>query len=84
MIFANKHFLTFKIQIKQQESEKDVLLASNKSLAEYNLKFEPKINSNKAKLIELYQSASELDSVVQEKEKVEKCNQRANQHRGCR
>ena len=45
------------------------MLASNKSLAEYNLKFEPKINSNKAKLIELYQSASELDSVVQEKEK---------------
>jgi ESCRT-I complex subunit VPS37 len=58
---------TFKV--KQQEAEKDVLLASNKSLAEYNLTWEPKLNSGKQKLVELYQIASQLERSREEKEK---------------
>jgi len=54
--------------VKQQESEKDVLLVSNKSLAEYNISFEPKLNVGRQKLIELHQNASQLERVVQEKE----------------
>lgn len=44
-------------------------MASNKSLAEYNLSWEPKINIGKQKLVELYQTASQLERSVQEKEK---------------
>lgn len=56
-------------KVKQQESEKDVLLASNKSLADYNLSFEPKVNSGRQRLIELYQTASQLVSSIEEKER---------------
>lgn len=55
--------------MKQQEAEKDMLLASNKSLAEYNLSFEPKLNIGKQKLIELYQIASQLEKTQDEKDK---------------
>jgi ESCRT-I complex subunit VPS37 len=44
-------------------------LASNKSLAEYNLTWEPKLNSGKQKLVELYQIASQLERSREEKEK---------------
>ncbi|KAI9560021.1 putative vacuolar protein sorting-associated protein 37B [Daphnia sinensis] len=54
--------------VKQQESEKDMLLASNKSLAEYNLTWEPKISSGKQKLVELYQIGSQLEKSLEEKE----------------
>lgn len=46
-----------------------MLLASNKSLAEYNLSWEPKLNAGKQKLVELYQSASQLERSQEEKEK---------------
>lgn len=55
--------------VKQQESEKDVILASNKSLAEYNLSWEPKVTIGKQKLVELYQTACQLEKIVEEKEK---------------
>ncbi|XP_057365604.1 vacuolar protein sorting-associated protein 37B-like isoform X2 [Daphnia carinata] len=55
--------------VKQQEGEKDMLLASNKSLAEYNLTWEPKISSRKQKLVELYQIGSQLERSQEEKEK---------------
>jgi len=54
--------------VKQQESEKDVLLVSNKSLAEYNLTFEPKLSVGRQKLIELHQTASQLENDIQGKE----------------
>ena len=46
-----------------------MLLASNKSLAEYNLSWEPKLNAGKQKLVELYQTASQLERSQEEKEK---------------
>ena len=54
--------------MKQQESEKDVLLVSNKSLAEYNLTFEPKLSIGRQKLIELHQTASQIENNLQAKE----------------
>merc|ERR1712136_19862 len=54
--------------VKQQESEKDMLLVSNKSLAEYNLSFEPKLSVGRQKLVELHQTASQLEKSLQEKE----------------
>lgn len=45
-----------------------MLLASNKSLAEYNLSWEPKLNAGKQKLVELYHTASQLAQSRQEKE----------------
>lgn len=56
--------------MKQQESEKDMLLASNKSLAEYNLSWEPKITTGKQKLVELYQIACQMEKSVEEREKM--------------
>ncbi|CAL8073790.1 unnamed protein product [Orchesella dallaii] len=44
-------------QIKKWEAEKDMLMASNKSLAEFNLTFEPKLQAGKATLMELYEQA---------------------------
>lgn len=46
-----------------------MLLASNKSLAEYNLGWEPRITVGKQKLVELYQKACQLEKCVEEKEK---------------
>ena len=57
------------LQVKLQESEKEMLLASNKSLAEYNLSWEPKVNGGRQKLVELYQVAAKLDESLEEKEK---------------
>lgn len=54
--------------VKQQDSEKDMLLVSNKSLAEYNLTFEPKLSIGRQKLIESHQIASQLEKSLQEKE----------------
>lgn len=47
-----------------------MLLASNKSLAEYNLTWEPKISSGKQKLVELYQIASQIERSLEENETV--------------
>ena len=68
LVFVTYLWIFFKV--KQQESEKDILLASNKSLAEYNLSWEPKVNSGRQKLIELYQTAAQVDKILEEKEKL--------------
>ena len=47
-----------------------MLLASNKSLAEYNLAFEPKVNTGRNKLIELHYTAAELDKIVEERSRT--------------
>jgi len=44
-------------QIRKWEGEKDTLMATNKSLAEFNLTFEPKLKAGKAALMELYEQA---------------------------
>jgi ESCRT-I complex subunit VPS37 len=51
-------------QIKALYDEKEMLMASNKSLAEYNLSQEPVISEGKQKLVEKYQIAAELAEEV--------------------
>jgi len=51
-------------QIKALHEQKDVIMASNKSLAEYNLSQEPVVKEQKAKLLEKFQSASTLAEQV--------------------
>jgi len=47
-------------QVQKWENDKEILIASNKSLAEYNLTFEPKLNEGKQALVELYERARRL------------------------
>jgi ESCRT-I complex subunit VPS37 len=51
-------------QMKALFDEKEMLLASNKSLAEYNLSQEPIIREGKAALLEKFQEASNLGEEV--------------------
>lgn len=51
-------------QIKNLHEQKDVIMASNRSLAEYNLSQEPVVKEQKAKLLEKFQSASSLAEKV--------------------
>ena len=51
-------------QIKALHEEKEMLLASNKSLAEYNLSQEPILRESKAKLVEKYAAAGKLGEEV--------------------
>eukprot|EP00088_Acartia_fossae_P025039 TRINITY_DN2589_c0_g1_i1.p1 TRINITY_DN2589_c0_g1~~TRINITY_DN2589_c0_g1_i1.p1 ORF type:complete len:211 (-),score=72.12 TRINITY_DN2589_c0_g1_i1:888-1520(-) len=51
-------------QIKGLHEQKEVIMASNKSLAEYNLSQEPIVKEQKAKLLEKFQSASSLAEKV--------------------
>jgi ESCRT-I complex subunit VPS37 len=51
-------------QIKSLHEQKEVIMASNKSLAEYNLSQEPVVKEQKAKLLEKFQSASSLAEKV--------------------
>lgn len=44
-----------------------MLLASNKSLAEYNLTFEPKLKEGKQSLMNLYQQARSLTDELETK-----------------
>jgi len=51
-------------QMKALTNEKEMLLASNKSLAEYNLSQEPVIREAKGALLEKYQEAAKLGEEV--------------------
>ena len=51
-------------QIKNLHEQKEIIMASNKSLAEYNLSQEPVVKEQKAKLLEKFQSASSLAEKV--------------------
>ena len=51
-------------QMKALYNEKDMLLASNKSLAEYNLSQEPILRECKASLVEKYATAGKLGEEV--------------------
>jgi len=51
-------------QMKNLYAEKEMLMASNKSLAEYNLSQEPIITEGKQVLVEKYQKAAELAEQV--------------------
>jgi len=51
-------------QMKALYEEKEMLMASNKSLAEYNLSQEPVISEGKQKLVDKYQQAAQLAEEV--------------------
>lgn len=53
--------------MKKWENDKEILIASNKSLAEYNLTFEPKLKEGKQGLMELYQKARALTDELETK-----------------
>uniref|UniRef100_T1ITX4 VPS37 C-terminal domain-containing protein n=1 Tax=Strigamia maritima TaxID=126957 RepID=T1ITX4_STRMM len=54
-------------QIRNVDMEKEMLMASNKSLAEFNLSREPRLRQARQRLIESYQKASEDFSEVETK-----------------
>jgi len=54
-------------QVQKWENDKEVLLASNKSLAEYNLSFEPTLTEGKLELTELYKKVRNLMDEVETK-----------------
>lgn len=51
-------------QIKSLEAEKDMLMTSNKSLAEYNISQEPLVKEQKERLLDKFQSATALAEKV--------------------
>merc|ERR1740123_1525318 len=54
--------------MKALQDEKEMLLTSNKSLAEYNLSQEPVVREAKARLQEKYRAAQQLGEEVQVRE----------------
>jgi len=64
-VFEN--FVQNLAQVRQWDSEKELLMASNKSLAEYNLTYEPKLKDGKAVLMELYEKARALADELETK-----------------
>lgn len=48
------------VQVKKLEQEKDTLLASNKSIAEYNLTLEPRLIQSRQQLAETYEQAVQI------------------------
>lgn len=54
-------------QIRNVEVEKEMLMASNKSLAEFNLSREPRLRQARQRLIDSYQKASEDFRVIEGK-----------------
>ncbi|XP_015592839.1 vacuolar protein sorting-associated protein 37B [Cephus cinctus] len=54
-------------QFKELETEKEMLMASNRSLAEYNLAMQPELEEGKQVLKKLSEKGSQLCSSVQEK-----------------
>ncbi|CAG7786837.1 unnamed protein product [Allacma fusca] len=56
--------------VREWESDKDVQVASNKSLAEYNLSLEPVLKDAKAALWELYERARATADEVETKRAV--------------
>lgn len=57
-------------QVKNAENEREMLLASNKSLADYNLSREPKMRQSRQQLKELYEQAVELMQEVEQRKKT--------------
>ncbi|KAL0267286.1 UNVERIFIED_CONTAM: hypothetical protein PYX00_009601 [Menopon gallinae] len=55
-------------QCKDLETEKDMIMAKNKSLAEYNLSKSPELESGKAKLKEICESVQTVRDSVEEKQ----------------
>ena len=53
-------------QVKSLENEKNMLLASNKSLAEYNLSQEPVLRQGKERLAEKQRTATALSAGLKE------------------
>ncbi|KFM81748.1 Vacuolar protein sorting-associated protein 37B, partial [Stegodyphus mimosarum] len=59
-------------QVKKAESEREMLLASNKSLAEYNLSKEPVLNELRSKICEEAEELKSLkESVESKKQKLD-------------
>jgi hypothetical protein len=57
---------TIQFQIKSLASEKQMLMASNKSLAEFNLSREPRLNQGKERLGTAHEQAKQLQEEVLE------------------
>ncbi|XP_029833836.3 vacuolar protein sorting-associated protein 37B isoform X1 [Ixodes scapularis] len=57
-------------QVKNAESEREMLLASNKSLADFNLSREPKMRQSRQQIKELYEQAQELMQEVEQRKKT--------------
>lgn len=61
-------------QNKELETEKELIMTKNKSLAEYNLSLGPKLEEGKSKLMELYESVQGVwDSVQEKQSQLSKC-----------
>ncbi|XP_064460972.1 vacuolar protein sorting-associated protein 37B-like [Ornithodoros turicata] len=56
-------------QVKNAENEREMLLASNKSLADFNLSREPKLRQCRQRLQELYSTAQELKQEAEQNKK---------------
>lgn len=56
-------------QVKNAENEREMLLASNKSLADFNLSREPKLRQSRQRLQELYGIAQELKQEAEQNKK---------------
>lgn len=54
-------------QAKHIATEKEMLLAQNKSLAEWNLAQEPKLREAKARLVDVYEQAAKLKEEAESK-----------------
>lgn len=55
------------MQFKDFETEKEMLMASNKSLAEFNLSKQPELEEGKQTLKQLSEQANQLCTSVKEK-----------------
>ena len=65
----------FAFQVKNLEVDKETLLASNKSLADYNLSREPKLVQGKQQLATTYEEAVEVQKEFEKnKQKLGKCS----------
>jgi hypothetical protein len=67
-IFWRKNKLScFLFQNKSHDSEKELLLASNRSLADFNLTYEPKLREGKERFLNLTERAQQLCNSIQSK-----------------
>lgn len=66
--------ISFKNYLKDVEAEKESLLVSNNSLAEFNLSKEPELVERREKIVELSERGEELTKNVEDKVKtLRKC-----------
>jgi len=56
-------------QVRSAEMEKEMLMASNKSLAEFNLSREPRLRQAKQRLVSTYEMATSVYSEVEQNQK---------------